>query len=86
MKYSLRGFLGPLALRVMAFGTDAPAPVWRALAPGPLEVTINQPAWDFLLLLNLGSSPVTARFIRFVAAHALDEAPPAVAEIGVSAP
>ena len=112
---------------------DAPATVWRAMAAGPLAVTIDlgeatpiaafhylPPAdgaargvvdrYEFFTsqdgkawtqaaageFANIRANPIeqtvplaaptTARFIRFVAGHALDDSPPVIAEIGVSAP
>lgn len=112
---------------------DSPATAWRALAGGPLEVTLDlgetitlgafsyQPPTDgapagaveryeFLTsadgkawaaaaageFANIRANPTeqtvrlarpaAARFVRFVAVRALDDTPPAVAEIGLAVP
>jgi alpha-L-fucosidase len=110
---------------------DSPATVWRAEAPGPMEVTVDLgetltiASFSYLPPTGSGTTgvvdryelsvsadgktwtpaaggefaniranpveqnlplpkPATARFIRWVALHALDDTPPAVAELGVS--
>jgi alpha-L-fucosidase len=54
--------------------TSVAAGEFANIAANPIEQTVRLPA------------PVQARYLRFVAVHALDDVSPAIAEIGVSAP
>jgi alpha-L-fucosidase len=64
------------------FFTSADGKAWTRAAAGEFANIRANPIEQTVSL----AAPTTARYIRFVAMHALDESPPAIAEIGVSVP
>ena len=64
------------------FFTSSDGKAWTRAAAGEFANIRANPIEQTVTL----AAPATARFIRFVALHALDDSPPAAAEIGVSVP
>ena len=64
------------------FFTSADGKGWTPAASGEFANIRANPIEQTVPL----AAAVTARYIRFVAAHALDDVPPVIAEVGVSAP
>ena len=65
-----------------AFATSADGKTWTPAAAGEFANIRANPAEQTVTL----ATPAGGRYIRFVALHALDDSPPAVAELGVTAP
>jgi alpha-L-fucosidase len=62
------------------FFTSVDGKVWKPVASGEFANIRANPIEQSVAL----AAPATARFIRFLAEHALDDTPPAVAELGVT--
>jgi alpha-L-fucosidase len=64
------------------FFTSADGKTWTQAAAGEFANMRANPIEQIVPL----ATPATGRYLRFVAVHALDDLPPAIAEIGVSVP
>ncbi len=65
-----------------AFFTSVDRQAWQQVAAGEFANMRANPIAQTVPL----AAPATARYIRFVARHALDDSPPGIAEIGVAVP